>query len=115
MAMSIDSKYIDVDSALSRVGGNIDLFKRLLGKFETSFDMDQFNHAIASQDYKQASEIVHAVKGIAGNLSLMSFFEISSILMDQLRGGNAPEHEKVEIFRDSYIKTLAAIKSYLAQ
>jgi len=108
-----DDKYIDVNSALNRVGGNEGLFKRLLGKFETSIDMDEFNKAVNEQDNVHLGEIVHAAKGIAGNLSLTYFFNVSSTLMDQLRDGGSPQQDDIEEFRVSYDETLAAIKEYL--
>jgi HPt (histidine-containing phosphotransfer) domain-containing protein len=111
----VDSRLIDVASALARVGGNEGLFKRLLGKFEASVDIDGFNEAIASQDYVTAGEIVHAAKGIAGNLSLTYFFAESNTLMDQLRNGGTPQQGNIELFRKSYEETLVAVKAFLAE
>jgi len=108
-----DDKYIDVESALRRVGGNEGLFKRLLGKFETSIDMDEFNKAVSEQNNNLLGEIVHAAKGIAGNLSLTCFFNASSTLMDQLRDGGSPQQADIEEFRTSYDETLVAVKEYL--
>jgi HPt (histidine-containing phosphotransfer) domain-containing protein len=110
-----DSRLIDVASALTRVGGNEGLFKRLLGKFEASVDIVGFNEAIASQDYLKAGEIVHAAKGIAGNLSLTYFFTESNTLMEQLRNGGTPQPENIELFRKSFAETLAAVNAFLAE
>jgi HPt (histidine-containing phosphotransfer) domain-containing protein len=108
-----DSKYIDVAGGTSRVGGNESLYQKLLGKFETSVDITGFDAAIAAQDFEEAGKIVHAAKGVAGNLSLTAFYEESVILMDQLRGGGTPQDEDVKLFRQLYGETLAAVKSYL--
>jgi HPt (histidine-containing phosphotransfer) domain-containing protein len=109
-----DNKYVDAVNGIARVGGNEGLYRKLLAKFEASVDMDGFNAAIASEDYQAASEIVHAAKGIAGNLSLQEFFQESSILMDQLRNGGTPKDENVELFRKLYVETTAAVNEYLA-
>jgi HPt (histidine-containing phosphotransfer) domain-containing protein len=98
---------------MSRVGGNETLYQKLLGKFETNVDMPGFDTAIAAQDFEEAGRIVHAAKGVAGNLSLTAFYEESVILMDQLRGGGTPQGEDVKLFRQLYTETLAAIKAYL--
>jgi HPt (histidine-containing phosphotransfer) domain-containing protein len=108
-----NNKYVDVKSALARVGGNENLYRKLLEKFEKSVDISGFNDAISSGDYVRAGEIVHAAKGIAGNLSLTNFFDESSILMDQLRNEGTPNQENVSLFKQSYVETLSAINSYL--
>ena len=105
--------YIDAESALGRVGGNGALLKRLLCKFESSVDMAGFNAAIDAADYDQAGEIVHTAKGLAGNLSLTAFFEVSSQLMDQLRSGVTPGETEIMRFRDVFEATKLAIQTYL--
>jgi len=108
-----DSKYIDLTTGLTRVANNETLYRTLVGKFATSVDMSGFDAAISAKDYTTAGEIVHAAKGIAGNLALNAFFESSVVLMTQLRGGNAPKQENVDEFRLLYGETVDAIKDYL--
>jgi HPt (histidine-containing phosphotransfer) domain-containing protein len=108
-----DIKYIDVASGSARVGGNESLYRRLLGKFEASVDIEGFNAAIASENFEEAGKIVHAAKGAAGNLSLTAFFEESSVLMEQLRGGGVPQARDVELFRSLYEETKQAVMAYL--
>jgi len=109
-----DRKYIDLETGLPRVANNEMLYKKLLAKFETSVDMAAFDAALISQDYMKAGEVVHAAKGIAGNLSLAAFYDNSAILMDQLRGGDAPVQENVDEFNRLYTETVQAINVYLA-
>lgn len=80
-----ETVYIDAESALARVGGNQDLYNKLLAKFEGSVNMEGFKNAINSGDYKAAGDVAHAAKGVAGNLSLTAFFDQSVIVMNQLR------------------------------
>ena len=107
------SNLIDVQGGLTRVGGNEGLYKRLLGKFEASVDMDGFDAAIADKDYEKAGEIVHAAKGIAGNLSLSDFFDVSAVLMEQLRGGGTPVDADIETFKNLFEETKVAVTEYL--
>ena len=109
-----DSKYIDLATGLPRVANNEILYKKLVAKFEASVDTAEFESAISSKDYKKAGEVVHAAKGIAGNLSLAAFFDNSVVLMDQLRGGEAPEQENVDAFKRLYAETVQAINVYLS-
>ena len=110
-----DSKYIDLASGLPRVANNEMLYKKLVAKFEASVEIDAFDNALSVKDYEKAGEIVHAAKGIAGNLSLAAFYDISVVLMEQLRGGGAPVLEDAGAFRALYGETVQAIKEYLAE
>lgn len=110
-----DNRYMDVQSALMRMGGNEGLYKRLLAKFESSVDIAGFDASIDTKDYATAGEIVHAAKGVAGNLSLDAFFDESSKLMDQLRHGGTPEDEDVRLFRQLFEETKQAVNAYLAE
>jgi HPt (histidine-containing phosphotransfer) domain-containing protein len=107
-----DTKYIDAAGGAARVGGNESLYRKLLGKFESSVDMDGFDAAIASKDYEEAGKIVHTAKGVAGNLSLTAFFKASVTLMDQLRGGGVPNDDDVNQFRQLYTETKQAVNDY---
>jgi HPt (histidine-containing phosphotransfer) domain-containing protein len=75
--------------------------------------MTAFNASIETKDFTVAGEIVHAAKGIAGNLSLTAFFEASAKLMDQLRNGGTPEDADVALFQQLFEDTKQAINDYL--
>ena len=109
-----DSKYIDLASGLPRVANNEALYKKLVAKFEASVDIAAFDSALGENNYTQAGEIVHAAKGVAGNLSLAAFYDNSVILMDQLRGGGIPKQENVDAFKRLYDETIQAINEYLS-
>jgi HPt (histidine-containing phosphotransfer) domain-containing protein len=97
----------------ARIGGNESLYRRLLGKFEASVDMEAFDAAVASGDYEEMGKIVHTAKGAAGNLSLTAFFDESTVLMGQLRESGTPQDEDVALFRQLYDETKQAINEYL--
>ena len=108
-----DSKYIDLASGLPRVANNEALYKKLTAKFEASVDFEGFDAAFAAGDYTKLGEIVHAAKGVAGNLSLTAFYDSSVVLMEQLRGGDAPEQADADAFRRLFDETVRAINEYL--
>ncbi|MDR1292895.1 MAG: Hpt domain-containing protein [Clostridiales Family XIII bacterium] len=108
-----DTVYIDAAGGTARVGGNESLYRRLLEKFESSVDMDGFDAAISSKNYEEAGKIVHTAKGVAGNLSLIAFFDASVVLMEQLRGGGVPNDGDVDLFRRLYAETKQAVNDYL--
>lgn len=109
----VDSTYIDLASGLPRVANNEALYRKLVAKFGASIDIEGFDAAVSDSDYVKLGEIVHAAKGIAGNLSLAAFYDNSIVLMDQLREGGAPAQENIDAFRRLYDETLQAISDYL--
>jgi HPt (histidine-containing phosphotransfer) domain-containing protein len=64
------SKYIDTASGLTRVGGNMALYKRLLGKFKDGNYRVNLETQLASGDTEGAAAMAHTLKGVAANLSL---------------------------------------------
>ena len=109
-----NAKYIDVATGISRVANNEALYNKLLGKFESSLDIDTLDASVAAGDFNSAGEIVHAAKGVAGNLALTAFYDCSEVLMNQLRNGGIPEMDKIEEFKRLYKETVEAINEYLA-
>ena len=70
--MSIDVKeYIDVDDALKRVGGNMGLYQKLLGRFAESNQLEELENLLASGNMEDATRMAHTIKGVAANLSLL--------------------------------------------
>jgi signal transduction histidine kinase/CheY-like chemotaxis protein/ligand-binding sensor domain-containing protein len=63
---------IDVSAALERIGGNSKLLMALLGRFASDFESSpqRLLEAIAQQAFEQAIDLVHKVRGAAGNLSM---------------------------------------------
>ncbi len=78
---------IEVESALSRLGGNQKLYRRLLMKFYTNHRhaIGEIKHAIDQDDYKAAEIFTHTVKGAAGNLGAQEVYSAASNLEAELR------------------------------
>lgn len=109
-----DSKYVDAASGIPRVANNEALYKKLLAKFEPSVDIAGFETALAERDYAKAGRIVHAAKGIAGNLSLTAFFDFCGALMERLRDETyVPTQADADSFKSLYFETVRAVKEYL--
>jgi len=104
----------DVARALRRVGGNVDLYRRLLGSLvHTQADADQrLAEALAKPDLRQAEHIVHTVKGVAANLGGLALTEAASQLDGELRHGRTPAGLQ-DSFVDALRHTLAEISAAL--
>ena len=81
------AEYIDVDSALKRVGGNMGLFKRLLGRYIEGQNFAALESTILSGDLEEAARLAHTLKGVSSNLSLIKVASLSATLEQQLKNG----------------------------
>lgn len=68
--MEIDKSYIDEEDALKRVGGNRELYIKLLGQFIADNHIASLEEALDSGDMETAERAAHTIKGVGANLSL---------------------------------------------
>lgn len=81
---------INVDAALERFMGNENLLTRFLLKFSKDTNYTRLLDAMEKEDYKDAFEAAHALKGLSGNLSMDDLYEAAGKATECLR------HEKYE-------------------
>jgi HPt (histidine-containing phosphotransfer) domain-containing protein len=82
-------QYVDVEDALKRVCGNMTLYKRLLGTFKKTLQMDQLLGEVAAGDLETAAKTIHAIKGTTANLSLKAAYEKCVEVEAELKQGEA--------------------------
>ena len=63
-------KYVDVTDALKRIGGSMDLYKRLLTQFSSGDYIEPLSEALSTGTFEEASRTIHSLKGVCANLSL---------------------------------------------
>ena len=88
--MDINHEYVNVPDALKRIGGSMDLYKRLLNQFTGGDHIDPLEEALSVGAMDEASRLVHTLKGVAANLSLMKVAAISTELDQALKTGVDP-------------------------
>ena len=83
---------VDVELALSRLGGDRPLLLRLLLQFGGEFADagPALRAAVETQDTPLASRLAHTLKGVAGNLAAVGLFEAAKQLEAILRRGASP-------------------------
>ncbi|MDR7048761.1 signal transduction histidine kinase/ligand-binding sensor domain-containing protein/DNA-binding response OmpR family regulator/HPt (histidine-containing phosphotransfer) domain-containing protein [Duganella sp. 3397] len=91
---------IDVPAAMERLGGNATLLKRLLAMFAKDFEQAprMIEEAIAAGRWFDAADLVHKVRGAAGNLSATELHETATALEDRLRA----QHEDLQGLLDAF-------------
>ncbi len=85
----------DVDDGLKRLMGNEKLYKRLLGSFVKMIQTQAVDPDFDENDYKDAIEKAHSIKGTAGNLSLTPIYESYSEVLNLLRTERPAEAKAV--------------------
>jgi len=85
--MELREHYIDIDDALQRIGGNMDLYIRLLTKFKDGDNLTPLEEAINTGTIEDATQKAHTLKGTAANLSLKRIAEVALELELKLKNG----------------------------
>ena len=108
----------DLAEGLTRLMGNRGLYRKLLVNFATQYaqaDTD-IRNALDSGDYARAHELVHAVKGVAGNLAAKHLQQRSAELEKLIKhadpGSPPPAGELNPVFyafRDALNRALEAL------
>jgi CheY-like chemotaxis protein/HPt (histidine-containing phosphotransfer) domain-containing protein len=114
----------DLVEGLQRLMGNRALYRKLLVDFATRYRQapESLRGALDAGDFKQAHELVHAVKGVAGNLAAKDL-QRQSVALEKLvkhadPAGAPPEAEinrAYEGFRQSLGRVLDSLTSVLAR
>nr|WP_289766279.1 Hpt domain-containing protein [uncultured Acetatifactor sp.] len=86
---------VDVDDGLKRLMGNEKLYRRLLGSFVKMIGTQAVDPDFDENDYTEALEKAHSIKGTAGNLSLTPIYESYSEILNLLRSGKPAEAKAV--------------------
>ena len=78
---------IDMEAALERLGGHSALLTRLLSLFANDFaaTLQHIHDAIDAGDRAHAAELVHKIRGAAGNISAPDLFDTATALEERLR------------------------------
>jgi len=110
---------IDVDAGLSRVVGNKDLYRSLMGMFiETGLAFrEKISTALAEGDPKAAEREAHSIKGASANLGMSQLAEQTGALEAMLKEApNDPETAEVFDRVDKEIQAMvSALQSALGQ
>ncbi len=111
---SPQNTYIDTQSGLHRLMGNQKLYARMLGLFLQSAELDELDSALAQSDIAKAADAAHAIKGLAGNLSLSALFQSCSALMNSLRAG-VLDANLLAAYHEDLAQTKAQVRALLTR
>ena len=88
--MDVNQEYVDVQDALKRIGGSMDLYKRLLTQFSGGDHIGPLEEALSAGAMDDASRAIHTLKGVASNLSLKKLSAEAEKLEHNIKDGVDP-------------------------
>ena len=103
-------RYIDLKSGLERLDGNVKLYEEMLRKFPEKYSsvLDDIENLIKEERLEEAEPIVHMIKGVSGNLSLIRLYE-KSVYLDNLLKTKAVNIEIKEAFASFKAEFMAVV------
>ena len=107
---------IDLEQGLTRLGGDIKLYERLLVSLKKILASPQpeFDFAIASENISETARFVHTLKGLSGNLSVPELFRLTAEFNDTLRD-NQPDRSKYEEYRTMCASVYSELEAKLPE
>jgi two-component system sensor histidine kinase/response regulator len=111
-----DIPIIDEADGVRRLGNNLQLYIIVLESYvnENELTYDTLNKEIASENYKEAAQIVHKVKSSSGNIGAKKFYIIASAFQKALEQGNRSEIEPLHLeFNQQLLELLKEINNIL--
>ena len=107
------SEYINIDDALSRVGGNMALYKRLLSRFVEGDQYGALISALESGDNDEAVRQAHSLKGVSANLSLSKIWAIT-VDLEQMLKNNSDYSSTLDELTQAFTTTTEMITKLLS-
>jgi len=110
--LDINHEYVNVQDALKRIGGSMDLYKRLLNQFTGGDHIDPLEEALSVGAMEEAARLVHTLKGVAANLSLMKVTSKASELEHNIKNSLDHSDSFAELKNAYYITSQEISKIY---
>ena len=104
---------LDIDTALSRMGGDTNLFASLLKTFinDHKQSSDELTDFLTQGQNEDALYLIHNIKGVAGTIGAMQLMKTAAELERQIRAD--AHHADCELFADELALTVSTITKYL--
>ena len=107
-----NNEYINADDALSRIGGSVSLYKRLLGRFIDGNHYDKLEQTLQEGNMEEGALQVHSLKGVSANLSLTKISALT-VQMEQLLKDGADFSACLGELKQAYSTTAEMIQEMI--
>lgn len=95
MLEELNALGVNTEEGLRRLNGNAPFYERMLGKFPDMMKSSAVSPDFDGTDYAGTLDAAHAVKGVAGNLSITPIYEAYSEIVRLLREAKPEEARDV--------------------
>jgi HPt (histidine-containing phosphotransfer) domain-containing protein len=112
--MADEVVYVDFNEGSKRVMNNTKLYLKLLTKSKTDINMDELAASLSAGDLEKAQGQAHAIKGIAGNLSLMELYKQVLELENQIKAQSV-DPAQVEKVKAVFAATVQEVDKVITQ
>jgi signal transduction histidine kinase/CheY-like chemotaxis protein len=108
---------INVQAALQRLNGNHQLFAEMLELFRSHHadDLESIQAALSHRDYEKAHQLIHALKGVAANLTMPRLWAVLLALQQAIEGGQDVPEELRSEFEWAFKAVLGAVEPAIAE
>lgn len=110
--MSKLDEYVNVSDALKRIGGSMDLYKRLLTQYSGTDYIEPLEESLNTGAYDDASRKLHTLKGVCSNLSLIKLAAATAELEKIVHDGT-DYSESFASLKEIYKETLQQISEII--
>lgn len=76
---------VDIDGTISRLCGNVELYKKLLLKFLDDNSYEKLVNSIIINDYKNIELYAHTLKGLSSNLGFIDLSKSCVNILENVR------------------------------
>lgn len=113
---ALQNAEIDYEDIIDRFEGNESLYLKLAELFLDDPHMPNVRKAFTAGDLATAEVEAHALKGVAGNLSLTSVHKLAKSMNDALRDDNEAAAAKLlPELDEAYAKAVGALREVLGR
>ncbi len=101
---------INTKEGIARLSGKADLYEDMLNKFPGDTHFQSLLETIEQKDVEEAFQCSHALKGMAGNLSMIDFYDTLVPLVEEFRAGSMEHTEELMVpVKENYERVVEAI------
>ncbi len=100
----------NLEPAVQRFGGNVELYARFLKKFPQDPTADALAEAVRQKNYPEVERSAHTLKGVAANLGLETLRAGSDALVQAVR---RQSFQEVDSLYESFAAEYARVKKIL--
>jgi len=104
--------YVDVSDALKRIGGSMDLYKRLLKQYSETDHIEPLEESLKDGAYEDAARKLHTLKGVSANLSLAKLAAATAELEKIVHDGT-DYNESFKTLKEIYHETSQQISEII--